>query len=82
MKYNKSEIMKRAHYFRATMKTTTITNRVLPITMANALRMAWAEAKRKANETPADRLFYLNMKDRWTDEDFELARELKRQIVA
>ena len=44
MTYNKSRIMKRAHYFR---KNATFGGFRKEMTMAEALRAAWAEAKRE-----------------------------------
>ena len=52
------------------------------VTMAEALRTAWAAAKFNARYTDEQRLFDLRMKDRWNESDFDYARQLERQIAA
>ena len=53
------------------------------MTMAEALRAVWADAKFAAVHTnPKEALFLLKMKDRWTQEDHELARRLSQAIAA
>jgi len=56
-----------------------------PITMSEALKQAWAGAKRDAMyvaPTAADQLFILRMKDsRWTEEDRALEAELVRRVA-
>jgi len=67
MKYNKSEIMKRAHAIcRETGKS-----------QSTSLRMAWIEAK-IANIN--DDMFYLKMKDRWDSRDNENDRNMRYRL--
>ena len=76
MKYNLSEIMKKAHAIRAEG------NRRFRPSMSTALKIAWANAKmaRRPPMPAADRLFLLQMKDRWDSSDYILAEKLKEQI--
>ena len=99
-KYNLSEIMTRAHQIRKESAANAEANRkalskikgisparlakFLPISISEALKQAWASAKRDAQfvaPTDAERLFQLRMKDRWNREDFELEAELMRRVA-
>jgi len=53
------------------------------MSLSAALRMAWTDAKFDAmHADPQEALFLLNMKDRWSELDFDLARNLERRIAA
>lgn len=62
--------------------TEEVARRNLPkvLSLSEALRMAWGEAKKETNTTDEDRLFILKMKDRWSRDDFQYAAELERRI--
>lgn len=78
MNYNKSEIMSAAWaMYRGLSRN--LRGEIIG-TFADCLRMAWASAKRNAQRTPEERLFLLNMKDRWNSADFEEARKLEQEI--
>lgn len=51
-----------------------------PISMSEALKMAWKTVKANAKISDEDRLFRLKMKDLWDRSDFELAEELEQRI--
>ena len=70
-KYDMRRIMTRAHALR----------KAYGLSMSEALKWAWAEAK---PGTPSDEqtLFNLEMKDRWNESDYALAAELRRRIKA
>lgn len=79
MRYNKSEIMKAAWAMYRSGSRDLHGRLVTPF--STCLRIAWANAK--ANATVEDleqRLFFLNMKDRWTAEDQKEMRVLDAQI--
>ena len=67
MKYNRSEIARRANALTATMDK------------SNAWKLAWAEAKVARLE---DQEFTLKMKDRWSQEDFVQGALLNSTIWA
>lgn len=61
------------------------------VTFGDMLKEAWAEAKETAaanhritpRNAAIDReIFFLNMKDRWSQEDFDRSRQLHQGIVA
>jgi len=67
MKYNRSEIARRANALTATMDK------------SNAWKLAWAEAKVTHLE---EQEFTLKMKDRWSQEDFVQGAVLNSAIWA
>lgn len=69
--YNRSEIMKAAHRFRANEG----------ITMSDALKIAWCEAKIDAIKS-SDEYFLLHMVDIWNNEQREEASKYSREIRA
>ena len=90
-RYSKSEIMKAAwEMHRQTVKDTrrwpeAARKAKLATSFSIALKIAWANAKAQATATKQgleNMLFTLKMKDRWNNEDFDLARELERKIAA
>ena len=88
MRYNKSEIMKEAWTMYKSSDRDLFGRKLVPF--ATCLRIAWSNAKAEARkaekvvtvEELESRLFILQMKDRFTHEDYECARELQTKIAS